>query len=540
MKFTKENPLVNFFPKGKTPRSNQVKALNQIGNSFLKKTKFTIVSAPTGSGKSLIAATIANAANDITPEYQRLVKNYDIHRDSDGADKAKEIGKEMGAYVLTTTKSLQSQYDEEFNGFSQVLKGKGNYQCKYDEDFSVDIAPCILSPRIREECFACDKCLYFNQANRTFLAKMGVLNYSKYLNLPPHQMSREVIIGDECSELEKEIVNRFSITLNYKTLRGCGVDVAKLKTDAVDKVRVWINDLSDAVKEKVESFKPSKSGGRKLGDITKYRYLNELSNSIELVCSTWNICEYVSEFDDDGVKIVPFRVNVLAPFMFSDCKHVILMSAYMGNHKKFASDLGIKEYEYVEVESEFDSEKSPIYCSTKYPLSYKTMKANLPKVIGLIEQIVERHEGEKGLIHTQSFEITQALQKVLKGKRFLFREDGATNETIVAEHALRSDDTVLISPSLTMGLDLKGDLGKWQIIIKLPYPPLSDKRIKKLFDTDKVWYQQQMLKQLVQAAGRCTRTKEDESITYILDGNIEKVLYYQKKDLPKHFLERFQ
>ena len=130
------------------------------------------------------------------------------------------------------------------------------------------------------------------------------------------------------------------------------------------------------------------------------------------------------------------------------------------------------------------------------------------------------------------------MQNRLSGRRFLYREEGTTNEAIVKEHELRTDPTVLVSPSLTMGLDLKGDLGKWQIIVKLPYPSLANKRVGMLFEKDKEWYKMKMFISLIQAAGRCTRTREDESVTYILDGLSGKVIIENSKILPKHFIDR--
>jgi Rad3-related DNA helicase len=159
-------------------------------------------------------------------------------------------------------------------------------------------------------------------------------------------------------------------------------------------------------------------------------------------------------------------------------------------------------------------------------------------VVEIANTLADSHKGEKGIVHTHSFAITQAIQKKLKGKRFLCREEGSTNEDIIKEHMLRPDDTVLVSPSLTMGLDLKGDLGKWQIIIKLPYPSLGGKRVKKLFDEDPGWFKMRMFIALIQACGRCTRSVEDESVTYILDGLSAKTIIDNKKILPKHFLDR--
>lgn len=166
------------------------------------------------------------------------------------------------------------------------------------------------------------------------------------------------------------------------------------------------------------------------------------------------------------------------------------------------------------------------------------MEKFLPEIASMTKSLAENHKGEKGIIHTHSFVITQTMQKTLKGKRFLFREEGSTNETIIKEHVLRTDDTVLVSPSLTMGLDLKGDLGKWQVVIKLPYPSLASKRVKKLFESDPNWYRMKMFISLIQACGRCTRSAEDQSVTYILDGLSGKTIIENKSILPKHFLDR--
>ena len=82
------------------------------------------------------------------------------------------------------------------------------------------------------------------------------------------------------------------------------------------------------------------------------------------------------------------------------------------------------------------------------------------------------------------------------------------------------------------------DLGRFQVVIKLPYLPLGSKRIKALFDRDKIWYQNKMLTTLVQACGRCTRHINDFADTFILDGQIVKVLKDNWLKLPKYFKDR--
>jgi Rad3-related DNA helicase len=125
------------------------------------------------------------------------------------------------------------------------------------------------------------------------------------------------------------------------------------------------------------------------------------------------------------------------------------------------------------------------------------------------------------------------------GNRFLFREEGISNEYIIKQHEESEEDTILVSPSLDTGISLDDDLGRFQIIVKAPFLPLGSKRVKKIFDTNKKYYGMKMLDTLVQMCGRCTRSKDDYSSTYIVDANAFSQIQMNKKNLPKHFLERF-
>ena len=123
-------------------------------------------------------------------------------------------------------------------------------------------------------------------------------------------------------------------------------------------------------------------------------------------------------------------------------------------------------------------------------------------------------------------------------KRFLFREHGISNERIIEEHFERKDGTVLVSPSLGYGTNLLDDMGRFQIVMKLPYLPLGSNRVKKLATKDPQWYQMKMLTHLIQMCGRCTRSESDYSDTYILDGSAVKVLKQNWFHLPQWFKNR--
>jgi Rad3-related DNA helicase len=263
-----------------------------------------------------------------------------------------------------------------------------------------------------------------------------------------------------------------------------------------------------------------------------------------MVLDKWEECEYLVEKKDaDQVTFVPYDIKPVAQHIFSGASKILMMSATINNPEIFAKSLGINkdEYDFVEIGSTFDPKKSPIYSSSQYSLSFRTMERDLPKVVNFALDICDKHKGEKGIIHTHTHAITEALKrKVRNNPRFLFREAGSTNADILDKHKEQvGEDTILVSPSLDTGISLDGDLGRFQIIMKAPYLPLGSKRIKKMFERNPKHYVMKMLDTLIQMCGRCTRSTDDHSITYILDGSAVKTVLINKNNLPKHFLERF-
>ena len=89
-----------------------------------------------------------------------------------------------------------------------------------------------------------------------------------------------------------------------------------------------------------------------------------------------------------------------------------------------------------------------------------------------------RHKNHKGLIHTTSYEqlnfIKENISQTNK-RRLLVTDPEIQRDEVIAEHVNSTKPTVLISPSLHTGLDLKDDLSRFQIITKGPYPNISDR-----------------------------------------------------------------
>lgn len=536
---------LSHFPQEYSPSDQQIKLIKGVERAFNKGKKFVICCAPTGTGKSFLAKTLAGISSPATDKFKESIQSYSAYKQDFAGNYISEIDclsqPPFGTFALTITKSLQDQYLKLFPD-TDILKGKSNYICDVDPHFDVETAPCVLVPKIRDECWEKNRCPYYNARNSALLSRFAVLNYKMFLALPSHVKRKNFIICDEASELEDELIKQYSAEINYDRLRAYGVDCKTLITDSKDKVRTWLCENIFQISEQINTLinrVNKKHRTLSQPEKIKLQYLKNAHNSLTTVDTLWRDCEYIIDKDIKKVLLTPLRADKLTKFIFNHADNVLLMSATIIDHKNFAKTLGITDYEYVEVESDFNPEKSPIYVSSQNKLNYKNLTNTLPAICEQIKTIIDHHKNEKGIIHTHSKDITNFIKAKLEGnKRFLFRDETANNEAILKEHYETDFPTILVSPSLSFGVDLKDSLARFQIIIKLPYPPLSSKHIKKLFDTDKDWYENKMLNALVQACGRATRSKNDFSTTYILDGNIVNALKRTKHKLPKSFIDR--
>jgi hypothetical protein len=103
-----------------------------------------------------------------------------------------------------------------------------------------------------------------------------------------------------------------------------------------------------------------------------------------------------------------------------------------------------------------------------------------------------------------------------------------------------SEQRLLISPALHQGVDLKDDLSRFQVILKVPYPDLSDRRTQMMLQRDRTWYAWQTAQRLVQTYGRSIRSETDHAVTYVLDSNFTRFVTENRNLFPKYFVEAIE
>lgn len=527
------------FPVDYNPTSQQEIILKSISQAYVSGYKYVVLNAATGSGKSMIAKAICNAFPEPSDGFKEYVNSGAIYEMEE--EDLESLSPE-GSSILTLSKSLQDQYGRLFPDDTFILKGKGNYECELLPEMPCDLGPCVFTNGFK----TCENCPYYCARNDAVSSKISLYSYSMYLSLPIACRKKKVLICDEASELEDVLVKQYTLPVNFKILKKLGVDIPatpRQGSEYADYV-IWIRSLKSAIFDALNSIKAAIKGKKKLKkeQILKYKAIKLYNEHCDKLIDALSLTEFIVEHTADSLEFKPYKVDKIAQKIFKECEFIVFMSATIIDHKNFAKQLGIKsgEYFYVESESTFDPKKAPIKLSDKIYVTYANKNIAVPKLAVIAKQICKHHANQKGIIHTHSLDITKIVHNVFgDDKRFIYREAGNTNELMIEEHADRDDATVLVSPSMTHGIDLIGKLGEFSIVMKAPFLPLGDARIKRLCQEDPDWYLNKMLTNFIQICGRTIRSKKDSAITYVLDATLTNKLLELQDRIPKYILDRF-
>lgn len=507
----------------KKPREHQLETISEIKEAIDKGYKYIVLEAGTGTGKSVIAATLASL--------------YD------------------SSYILTVTKQLQDQYLKDFGklGF-KLVKGRANFKCKkYAEDsleLGCDEGRCIL------EGYSCDYskrnkpgvCDYFYQKWQALNSDVVISNYHyMFLELNYNQdfKKRNLMICDEAHNLESTIMNQLKLEFTRKELKEyVGINLSKSLADELQNgdYNDWIqfiNRITDIYRKELNRIKNIKK--KKIKEKVYflknrlnecYHFINHIKNNPDM----W-ICDYNGRFGI--IEFKPLKVDRYAKnTLFSYADVCLFMSATILDYKLFAKWLGINENEVYAIrrKSPFKVNRNPIKTYDDFNLAYKYLNLNAPKTIPTIKEILEIHKNDKGIIHTVSHNCKKFLKKELDNDRLIDHKTSDRAEKL-EKYKKSKEPLVLISPSMNEGVDLPGNLCRFQIIFKIPFPSLANKQIENRKNMEPEWYGYKTALALVQTYGRGMRYKDDYCKTYFIDSRLKK--YIRDDELSNKFLPDF-
>lgn len=521
-----------------TIREAQATAMATVTESRKTEKKFTLIEAPTGVGKSGIAMATASWA-----------KTQDV-----------PAGYFQGAYVLSTQKTLTQQYMRDFQKDGLLeLKGRGNYTCA---KHSTDCGSAAILEKNEEPDETCARqgvCPY-GRAKSEFMANpVGVTNFSYFLTETMYAgklKPRNYLILDECHNVENQILG-FTDTL-LTPERAAKLDVTLpifmpgVKTNTQSAFK-WLNDIfypkmNEFMRDLEAAVESTDDRHEKMTLAKEFMAWENFKMRLDMFATTkspidWIVYSDINPKTMKGTKnliIKPLTATLFAEeLMFRKAANIVMMSATILDFKTFMRNLGIdaSQANTMAVPSEFPLENRPIFYKPVGNMGYNTKQEALPRVADAILQLMKKYAGKKGIIHAQSYDNLKYFKEYLtkngQGHRLITHTSlPGSREQAVADHCSSPDDTVILSPSMTEGLDLKGDLSRFQIIPKVPYAAL-DPYTKARMERDPDWYQWQTALTLIQATGRSVRSKDDKAHTWILDEGFTKFIGRNESKLPK-------
>ena len=231
----------------------------------------------------------------------------------------------------------------------------------------------------------------------------------------------------------------------------------------------------------------------------------------------------------EKIEFQPIRVNKYAEEKYLRLGDLnIIMSATILDHTRIASDLGIdiKDAEYIEIEPPFPAENHKIFnlgladfgwCKDE---SLADKEAFFKAIVGKIDLILDMFPDDRGIIHCTTYEVMNYIKKYSEHFDRLTTHNTKDRAQKLEEHKTKIG-SVLLSPSMTEGIDLKGDFSRFQVLVKVPYPDLKDERISKRKEVDPASYPFKTANTIIQSIGRSVRSENDYAVTFTLDSRFE-------------------
>jgi ATP-dependent DNA helicase DinG len=554
---------VGVFGADFTFRKGQRETIETIIQTYQEDPEATVViDAPTGTGKSIIAMWCA------------------------------WIFKEMGkrGYLVTSDLSLQDQYESDLKKLRlrwPSIKGIDNYDCHVN-GLKFSLGECRMRNMGYEQALAKMKCAqtceYIQLRKRAIDSPVSVLNYAFWLlqrnYVAPKMESdgrevpfkkRDYVFFDEAHKIDEIVQNHFSPRVDNflpELLNNQAKFLVKSGLASPNISSAYLNDLLGdllhsqerevlyakliELKKVLTGFNASKSAAeksarqifgtsvdRQLSPTWKTAF-NRFDRIKDIHCK---IEDYIDLINITGIDTMVFdqredeakfmcteEATMIQKYLHKQSGFKIFMSATIGGPREFARIMGITSAKFVRLDNAFNYDKSPVVFINKHKLSYREKETSLPKVIKLLDKIIEKHKGQRGIIHTGSYEFTKYIKQHSKHAFRLMDYDNSKEKNDLLELFKQKEEAVFMGPSLLEGLDLKDDVSRFQIFFKVPYPNLGDPLIKAKMNTTQGWYDWKTLNHIYQGIGRSVRNENDWAVTYILDATFNNLLTHFEND----------
>ena len=550
-------------------RDKQQKILEEIEQAIKSGFKYIFLEAPAGFGKSPVAIALARylgsshictATKDLQAQYSR---DFPFIREVKGKSNFICIIKdEMG---LDETCNYGPCLKDD--GYDCIYKTKlGDYKVqgegtKYETVELDHFAQKKYIDKMKSQSkiiqFDWKPCHYYHQKWIALKSSHTIYNYKYFLSdvfYSNNLQKRQLLVLDEAHTVESEVADFKSFTIFNEGITGF---LPKLSipykneydietwitfgTELREKLLIFIDKASTILEKNIDQYPFTEKN--LIDAITKEKNLTTVIEDMRNNKDNWIVTNVEKAANNQLRKVLVTPIDVSSYFkdILDKGSISLFMSATILSKDYLCKIGGIKsdQVKFIRVqESNFPLKNRPLYLMNVAWLNAKTMNQSLPAIANAVNNIMTTHKNEKGIIHTTSYSQLRFIKEnISKENAIRLIETGSKldRNEMLEKHYNSSKPTVLISPSLYLGVDLKDNLSRFQIIVKVPYADLTDRKISVMKQRDPNWYTWNAILKLIQAYGRSIRSKEDFANTYILDSSITFLLKQAKEMSPKWF-----
>jgi Rad3-related DNA helicase len=466
---------------------------------------------------------------------------------------------------LTITKGLQTQNMDDFRSIGMVdLRGQNAYECIHPKVppglVMADEGPC------HSGC-ACDYkdsgCYYYDDQALAANPKTRFVqtNYKKWImdrKFSHTLRAFEVLVLDEAHDAVEALSGHLQVELTRNDMRDLGIsDLPKCKNFEEWRAhsKEWellattiITGMENSIQIQ-QHRADGKIDTQLLKDIRRMKSLRWKLERLSMAKGTW-VPEEVSRKGSWGVPTARFEPlwpsEYAEELLFSNIPKIILTSATI--NQKTLGLLGIKseDVDYQEFPSTFPKSNRPVYILRNVPrVDHKMAAEDRDLWMDKIHSVVRPRLplGRKGIIHPVSYDRGKWFADRSKySQNILLHTKNITVEKIVEQFRKSPPGTILVSPSVKTGFDFWGDQCRYQILIKVPFQDTRDNLVlQEREKTDKDYAYHMVCQTIEQATGRSTRSPEDWSEVFLIDGHFYWIYpKYKGEYMHKWFIEAVQ
>ncbi|MGI0020759.1 MAG: helicase C-terminal domain-containing protein [Nitrososphaera sp.] len=561
--------ILNYFPFQQM-RDKQRAVLLDIESAVKSGYKNIFLEAPTGFGKTPVAIALARylgsshictATKDLQAQYRRdfpfvfEVKgrgNFPcIVKEDMGLDESCDYG------PCVQDDNYDCAFKTRLLDYKAMGEGTPNELVQLDPMAERDYVK-NLQKQSKIVELQWRPCHYFHQRWVGAKASHAVYNYRYFLSdifYTGTTQRRKLLILDEAHQIESEVGDFRSFTVQKSMLRL--LPRVQMPERNVEEIDVWMefcSTLRDKLLKFIEQASDAIDRGRIAEPYTERNLIEAINREKNLSSVLYDMRAskknwIVSSIQRDNTNqiaratLTPLETSGYFGEILDKGTIVFFMSATILSKDYLCKVAGLKPdaVKFIQVrDSDFPVKNRPIRLMNVAWLNAKTMMENKDKIAKAVDNIMSIHKDEKGIIHTTSYaQLTNIRDNISRENASRLIETGPTipREKVLERHYESKKPTVIISPSMHQGVDLKDDYSRFQIIVKVPYPDLTDKKVSKMKELDPKWYTWYTVLRLAQSYGRSVRSADDHATTYILDSSITFLLKNAQDIVPTWFSE---